>query len=107
MILSAIAVALVLAQAAEATSLNGKLLMRPTALPNQQKLEADLAQAEKDLAAGPNDAEAMIWVSSPTARRTRRVSRAARCSSTPAITSASPVTCKATTRRRATLTSSA
>jgi tetratricopeptide (TPR) repeat protein len=61
-ILSAIAVALVLAQAPEATSLNGKPLMRPTALPNQQKLEAELAQAEKDLAARPNDAEAMIWV---------------------------------------------
>jgi tetratricopeptide (TPR) repeat protein len=60
--LHAIAVALVLVQAPEATSLNGKPLMRPTALPNQQKLEADLAQAEKDLAARPNDAEAMIWV---------------------------------------------
>lgn len=60
--LTAIAVALVLAQAPEATSLNGKPLMRPTALPNHEKLEADLAQAEKDLAARPNDAEAMIWV---------------------------------------------
>ena len=34
----------------------------PAAIPNKQKLDADLAQAEKDLAARPNDAEAMIWV---------------------------------------------
>lgn len=46
----------------EATSLSGKPLYRPATIPNQQKLEADLAQAEKDLAAKPNDAEAMIWV---------------------------------------------
>jgi len=46
----------------EALALTGKPLDRPAALPNQQKLEADLAQAEKDLAARPNDAEAMIWV---------------------------------------------
>ena len=31
-------------------------------LPNRAKLEADLAQAEKDLAAKPNDADAIIWV---------------------------------------------
>jgi tetratricopeptide (TPR) repeat protein len=46
----------------EATSLSGKPLNRPAAIPNQQKLEADLGQADKDLAAKPNDAEAMIWV---------------------------------------------
>ena len=45
----------------EATSLSGKPLY-PIALANKAKLEADLAQAEKDLAAKPNDAEAMIWV---------------------------------------------
>ncbi|MEW6322897.1 MAG: tetratricopeptide repeat protein, partial [Acidobacteriota bacterium] len=45
----------------EAIGLTGKPLFR-MALPNQQKLEADLAQAEKDLAAKPNDAEAIIWV---------------------------------------------
>jgi len=45
----------------EATSLSGKPLV-PIALPNRAKLEADLAQAEKDLAAKPNDADAMIWV---------------------------------------------
>ena len=46
----------------EAMSLAGKPLHRPVGLSNQQKLEADLEQAEKDLAARPNDAEAMIWV---------------------------------------------
>lgn len=50
------------AQRPEATSLSGKPLMIPAAIPNQQKLAADLAQAEKTLAANPNDAEAMIWV---------------------------------------------
>jgi tetratricopeptide (TPR) repeat protein len=48
-------------QKPEATSLTGKPLMR-IALPNQQKLEANLAQAEKDLALKPNDPEAIIWV---------------------------------------------
>jgi tetratricopeptide (TPR) repeat protein len=48
-------------QKPEATSLSGKPLY-PIALPNRQKLEADLAQAETDLAARPNDADAMIWV---------------------------------------------
>ena len=48
-------------QKPEATSLSGKPLY-PIDLPNRPKLEADLAQAEKDLAAKPNDAEAMIWV---------------------------------------------
>ena len=57
-----LAVAIVLAQTPEATSVLGKPLYRPATIPNQQKLEADLAQAEKDLAARPNDAEAMIWV---------------------------------------------
>jgi tetratricopeptide (TPR) repeat protein len=48
-------------QKPEATSLSGKPLY-PIDLPNRQKLEADLAQAEKDLAARPDDADAMIWV---------------------------------------------
>ena len=45
----------------EATSLSGKPLYAVD-LPNREKLEADLAQAEKDLAARPNDADAIIWV---------------------------------------------
>ena len=48
-------------QKPEATSLAGKPLY-PITLPNRAKLEADLAQAEKDLAARPDSAEAMIWV---------------------------------------------
>ena len=48
------------AQKPEATSLAGKPLYAID-LPNRAKLEADLAQAEKDLAASPNDAEAIIW----------------------------------------------
>ena len=50
------------AQKPEATSLTASRSSIPPTIPNQQKLEADLAQAEKDLAAKPNDAEAMIWV---------------------------------------------
>ena len=46
----------------EATSLAGQPLMVPATIPNQQKLDADLAQAEKILAANPKDAEAIIWV---------------------------------------------
>ena len=46
----------------EATSLSGKPLVIPSPVADQQKLEANLAQAQKDLAAKPNDAEAMIWV---------------------------------------------
>ena len=46
----------------EATSLSGKPLFVPQTIPNQQKLEADLAQAEKTLAANPKDADAIIWV---------------------------------------------
>ena len=45
----------------EATSLSGKPL-HPIELPNRQKLEADLAQAEKDLASNPASADAIIWV---------------------------------------------
>lgn len=45
----------------EATSLAGKPLV-PMTLANRAKLEADLAQAEKNLAATPNDADAIIWV---------------------------------------------
>ena len=50
------------AQKPEATSLAGKPLMVPATIANQQKLEADLTQAEKTLASNPKDAEAMIWV---------------------------------------------
>jgi tetratricopeptide (TPR) repeat protein len=46
----------------EATSLGGTPLHVPATIPNKQKLDADLAQAEKALAANPKDAEAMIWV---------------------------------------------
>lgn len=46
---------------AEATSLLGKPLYA-ISLPNGDKLAADLRQAEQDLAAKPNDADAMIWV---------------------------------------------
>ena len=46
----------------EATSLLGKPLMIPLTIANQQKLEADLAQAQRTLAANPKDAEAIIWV---------------------------------------------
>jgi tetratricopeptide (TPR) repeat protein len=46
----------------EATSLSGKPLFIPQTIPNRQKLDADLAQAEKTLAANPKDAEAIIWV---------------------------------------------
>ena len=49
------------AQKPEATSLSGKALMIPSPIANQPKLEADLAQAEKTLAANPKDAEAIIW----------------------------------------------
>ncbi len=46
----------------EATSLSGKPLAIPQTIPNRQKLDADLAQAEKSLAANPKDAESIIWV---------------------------------------------
>lgn len=49
------------AQTAEATSLAGKPLY-PIALANRTKLDADLAQAQKDLAASPTSADAIIWV---------------------------------------------
>jgi tetratricopeptide (TPR) repeat protein len=45
----------------EATSLFGKPLI-PMTLANRAKLDADLADAEKELAAKPNDADAIIWV---------------------------------------------
>src|SRR5688500_14458270 len=54
------ATGLAAAQTPEATALSGRPLFR-IALPDQQKLEANLAQAEKDLAARPNDPEAIIW----------------------------------------------
>lgn len=50
------------AQQPEATSLSGKPLTIPATIANKQKLDADLALAEKTLAANPKDAEAMIWV---------------------------------------------
>jgi tetratricopeptide (TPR) repeat protein len=50
------------AQKPEATSLSGKPLMIPATIADRQKLEANLAQAEKTLAANPKDAEAIIWV---------------------------------------------
>ena len=53
--------AVVLAQKPEATSLSGKPLFIPPTVATP-KLEADLAQAQKDLAARPDDPEAMIWV---------------------------------------------
>jgi tetratricopeptide (TPR) repeat protein len=55
-------VTVTVAQKPEATSLSGKPLMIPATIANQQKLEADLAQAQKTLAANPKDAEAIIWV---------------------------------------------
>jgi tetratricopeptide (TPR) repeat protein len=45
----------------EARSLNGTPLF-PIELPNRPKLEADLSQAQKDLAAKPSDVDAHIWV---------------------------------------------
>ena len=48
-------------QQPEATALTGKPLYRID-LPDRQKLEANLAQAEKDLTANPGDADAIIWV---------------------------------------------
>lgn len=46
----------------EATSLSGEPLTRPATIPNREKLDADLAQAEKALAENPNDPEALIWL---------------------------------------------
>ncbi len=51
----------VAAQTPEATSLAGKPLI-PIELADRPKLEADLAQAEKDLAVKPDDVNAIIWV---------------------------------------------
>jgi tetratricopeptide (TPR) repeat protein len=51
----------VAAQKPEATSLAGKPLI-PIELADRPKLEADLAQAEKDLAVKPDDVNAIIWV---------------------------------------------
>ena len=50
------------AQKPEAMSLSGKPLMIPSPIPNQEKLEADLAQALKNHAAAPEDPETMIWI---------------------------------------------
>ncbi len=46
----------------EATSLAGRPLTRPASIPNREKLDADLAQAEKTLAENPDDPEALIWL---------------------------------------------
>lgn len=46
----------------EAMSLAGKPLFTPADIPDRAKLEANLAQADKDLLAKPNDADAIIWV---------------------------------------------
>jgi len=46
----------------ETMSLAGKPLMVPAAIPNRQKLDADLAQAQKAFAANPSDPETLIWV---------------------------------------------
>lgn len=66
-ILTAAAVALLSVTASmqgrpEATSLSGQPLYVPATIPNKQKLDADLAQAETTLAANPKDPEAIIWV---------------------------------------------
>jgi tetratricopeptide (TPR) repeat protein len=50
------------AQKPEAMSLSGKPLMIPATIPDQQKLEANLAQALKTHAANPEDPETLIWV---------------------------------------------
>ncbi len=46
----------------EARSLSGQPLSRPETIPNREKLDADLAQAEKALAENPNDPDALIWL---------------------------------------------
>jgi tetratricopeptide (TPR) repeat protein len=46
----------------EAMSLSGKPLYPIADIPNRAKLEADLAQAEKNFAANPKDLEAAIWL---------------------------------------------
>jgi tetratricopeptide (TPR) repeat protein len=59
-VMASLTVAAVAQQRPEATSLAGKPLY-PIELANRSKLEGDLAQAEKDLAAKPTDADAIIW----------------------------------------------
>jgi tetratricopeptide (TPR) repeat protein len=54
-------VTVTMAQKPEATSLSGKPLMIPATASTPQ-LEANLAEAQKTLAANPKDAEAIIWV---------------------------------------------
>jgi len=46
----------------EAMSVAGAPLYVPATIPNKAGLDADLAQAEKALAASPDDPEALIWV---------------------------------------------
>ncbi|MGH9387287.1 MAG: tetratricopeptide repeat protein [Vicinamibacterales bacterium] len=46
----------------EATSLSGKPLYALAKIPNKEKLDVDLAQAEKNVAANPIDADAIIWL---------------------------------------------
>jgi tetratricopeptide (TPR) repeat protein len=50
------------AQRAEATSLYGSPLFAPADIPDRAKLEANLAQAERDLSAKPSDPDAFIWL---------------------------------------------
>ena len=42
--------------------LSGVPLVRPSSLPNQATLESDLLEAERDVAARPEDPEALIWL---------------------------------------------
>lgn len=46
----------------EALSRLGEPLLRPVTLPNQAQLEMNLADAEAELAADPESADALIWV---------------------------------------------
>ena len=46
----------------EALSRLGEPLLRPATLPNQAQLEMNLADAEAELAADPESADALIWV---------------------------------------------
>jgi tetratricopeptide (TPR) repeat protein len=46
----------------EAMSLSGKPLYPMAAIPNKARLDADLAEAEKNFAANPKDLDAAIWL---------------------------------------------
>lgn len=47
---------------APVTSLSGQTLLAPDPIPNEEKLQADLAAAQAALAANPDDPDALIWV---------------------------------------------